>query len=191
MGIISPAQVTDGTGIDASDVNNPINTIANEFNGSISSANLASSSVTTAKITNANVTADKLATGGASATVNTSETTTSTSYVSLATTTDAVTVTIGANGLALVSIGCYLQCSLASGNAARMSFAASGANSITAGTAPYNIVYQTWIANAFDERGRTWLITGLTPGSTTFAAKYLTDGGTGTFKERTIAVVPL
>lgn len=124
-----------------------------------------------------------------SATVNTSETTTSTSYVSLATTTDSVSATIGSSGKALVTIGCWMQCSLASGNAVRMTFVASGANTIAAGTAPYVILYQTWTTNAFDERGRSWLITGLTPGSTTFAAKYLTDGGTGTFKERNIAVV--
>lgn len=150
-----------------------------------------SNSVVTTNITNASVTANKLATGASSATVNTSETTTSGSYVSLATATDSVTVIIGANGLALVTIGCWMSCSLASGNAVRMSFAASGANTIGAGTAPYNIVYQTWTTNAFNEGGRTWLITGLTPGSTTFAAKYLTDSGTGTFKERNIAVVPL
>ncbi len=40
MGLISPTQVTDGTTADASDVNNPINTIANEFNGNIDNANI-------------------------------------------------------------------------------------------------------------------------------------------------------
>lgn len=40
MGLISPAQVTDGTTADASDINNPINTIANEFNGNIDNANI-------------------------------------------------------------------------------------------------------------------------------------------------------
>lgn len=42
MGLISPAQVSDGTTADASDVNSPINTIANEFNGNIDNANIKS-----------------------------------------------------------------------------------------------------------------------------------------------------
>lgn len=46
----------------ASEVNDNFTTIVNEFNGSISAANLASNAITTAKITDANVTADKLAT---------------------------------------------------------------------------------------------------------------------------------
>lgn len=40
MGLISPTQVSDGTTADASDVNNPINTIANEFNGNIDNSNI-------------------------------------------------------------------------------------------------------------------------------------------------------
>lgn len=159
--------------------------------GTIGAAALASNSVTTTKIANSTVTADKLATGAVSATVNTQETTTSNTYTSLATTTDSVTVTIGANGLALLSIGCWMQCSVTSGNSVQVSFAGSGANTIAAGTAPYNVIYQSWTNGAFGEFGRTFLLTGLTPGSTTFAAKYLTTAGTATFKERTISVVPL
>jgi hypothetical protein len=34
-------------------------------------------------------------------------------------------------------------------------------------------------------------VTGLTPGSTTFTAKYDVTGGTGTFANRSIVVVPL
>lgn len=40
MGLVSPAQVTDGSTADASDVNTPINQIANEFNGNIDNANI-------------------------------------------------------------------------------------------------------------------------------------------------------
>ena len=40
MATISPAQITDGETIDASDVNNPINTIANEINGSLDNDNI-------------------------------------------------------------------------------------------------------------------------------------------------------
>lgn len=42
MATVSPAQVSDGTTMDASDVNNPINTIANEFNGNIDNSNIKS-----------------------------------------------------------------------------------------------------------------------------------------------------
>ena len=55
---------------------------------------------------------------------------------------------------------------------------------------------------AFSVRGRqpgslaaqgsaTFYVTGLTAGSTTFTAKYDVTGGTGTFVNRTIIVVPL
>jgi hypothetical protein len=40
--------------------------------------------------------------------------------------------------------------------------------------------------------GATFLITGITPGSATFTAKYrVSGGGTGTYANRTITVVPL
>tara|TARA_R110000868_G_scaffold267_2_gene2323 strand:+ start:6875 stop:7534 length:660 start_codon:yes stop_codon:yes gene_type:complete len=72
MAIISPAQISDGTTIDAEDVNNPINTIANEFNGNIDNNNiktaaaidgakLADTSITTAKIADGAITAPKIA----------------------------------------------------------------------------------------------------------------------------------
>lgn len=42
MSLISPAQISDGTTIDAADVNNPINTIANDYNGNIDNSNIKS-----------------------------------------------------------------------------------------------------------------------------------------------------
>lgn len=59
MSLISYTNIVDGTSIDASDVNNPFNTIYNDYNGGISSANLTSNAITTAKITDANVTPAK------------------------------------------------------------------------------------------------------------------------------------
>lgn len=59
MSNISFTQVTDGSAIDASDVNGPLNTIYDDYNGSIDSNNLADNAVTTAKITDANVTPAK------------------------------------------------------------------------------------------------------------------------------------
>lgn len=63
MGTINPATVSDGETIDASDLNNPINTIANEINGNLDSDNLASNAVTTAKIQDSAVTPAKLLSG--------------------------------------------------------------------------------------------------------------------------------
>jgi len=61
MTLISYSKITDGSTVDASDVNTPLDTIYNDHNGGIDSTNLADNAVTTAKITNANVTTAKLA----------------------------------------------------------------------------------------------------------------------------------
>jgi hypothetical protein len=60
MSLISFTSIQDGTTAVASQVNNPLTTIYNEFNGNISAANLATGAVTTAKIADANVTSAKL-----------------------------------------------------------------------------------------------------------------------------------
>jgi hypothetical protein len=63
MGLISPSQSADGQSVVAAKINDPINTIANEFNGNIDNANikaaagisgtkLADSTVSTVKLTN-------------------------------------------------------------------------------------------------------------------------------------------
>lgn len=62
MGTISPATVSDGETIDASDLNNPINTIADEINGNLDANNLADDAVSTAKIQDGAVTNAKLST---------------------------------------------------------------------------------------------------------------------------------
>jgi hypothetical protein len=126
----------------------------------------------------------------ASATVATSETTTSTTYTDLTTTTDTVTVTIGANGLAFV----FLYCNMANSAASSQCYAAyvvSGAN-IQAATDTQSLQYVTppsgsaW-NGAF---GATFLLTGLSTGSTTFKMKYRVNTNTGTFLNRRIAVIP-
>lgn len=145
-------------------------------------------SVVTANYTNASVTADKLATGAATSTVATSETTTSTTYVGLATA-QAVTVTIGANGLAFVTIACTAGHSNAD-LPTHMSFAMSGANTLA--SADGNAVIQRLsTATAQGRAGIGVLLTGLTPGSTTFTAQFRVTANTGTFLNRNITVLPL
>lgn len=61
MGLINYSNISDGTTVDASDVNNPFNTIYNEFNGNIDGNNLVDNAITTAKITDSSVTTAKIA----------------------------------------------------------------------------------------------------------------------------------
>jgi hypothetical protein len=132
----------------------------------------------------------KLATGAATATVATSEPTSSTSYADLATVTDTVTVTVGANGLALVSIAATGANSGADGTTS-ISFAVSGATTIAASVARHTASMRLTTATAAVRYSHTVLVDGLTPGSNTFKMKYLVPAGTGTFSNRTISVVPL
>lgn len=50
MGLITYTPLSDGTGIDASDVNTPFQNLYNEFNGNISDTNLANASISAAKM---------------------------------------------------------------------------------------------------------------------------------------------
>lgn len=133
--------------------------------------------------------------GAGKAYVSTSETTASTSYTDLATTTDTVTVTVGASGLALVSLGCYSNVN-SNGQICYLSFAISGATTVSAGTPASGtvelIMQQQSGANGvnYSSYGAV-LVTGLSAGSTTFKMKYKVSGGTGSFVQRYISVVPL
>lgn len=134
--------------------------------------------------------------GAQAARVATGETTTSTSYTDLSTGGPAVTVTVGNNGMVLVTIYCY---GIASGNAsayALASVAISGANTVAAadaGASNVTIKNQTSSTGSTGDVSHTAsvLLTGLTPGSTTFTMKYRVTAGTGTFTERKISVIPL
>lgn len=152
---------------------------------------LADDVVTTAKIDDGAVTPDKLTLGAASSSVDTSETTTSTSPVDLATV-QSVTVTVGASGMALVAIS-YEGFNNASDSQTIMGYALSGANTLAASFAAggnYIRSRQT-TANAAQRIGMAKVLTGLTPGSTTFTAKFGVTSNTGTFRYRNISVVPL
>lgn len=149
---------------------------------------LPNNTIETADIQNASVTADKLGTGAAVATVATGETTSSTTAADLSTTGPSVTVTIGANGLAFVSVSANYQHTSASIEGV-LYYVISGATTVAA----------TQIAgdrnptiNQNIQLSGSRLITGLTPGSNTFKLQYSnTTGATATFGSRFITVLPL
>lgn len=156
----------------------------------VTTAKITDANVTTAKINNAAVTADKLGTGAATSTVATTQATNSTSYTDLATAGPSVTVTVGANGLALVSV--YCNCSIDVTNAAaQATVVVSGATTVAASDTNA-VLYKSLGTNtqAFGV-GSTFLLTGLTAGSTTFKLQYKTNTGNATFGPRQLAVVPL
>jgi hypothetical protein len=197
MGTVTVSLPADGSTGTVSQYNTPLTTVVNELNGNIDNANIKSAAaiatskladdagITNAKIANSTITASKLNLSPQSAQVDTSETTTSTTFVDLTTVTDTVTVTIGANGLALLFLNCRL---LNSGtNASLVSFVASGANTITAAD---NIAIINGGGQDHTEMYHK-LLTGLTVGSTTFKMKYRVSAGTGTFINRRITVIPL
>lgn len=60
MGLISFSAIQDGTTATASQVNTPLTTIFNEFNGNITGVNFADSAITTTKIADSSITPAKL-----------------------------------------------------------------------------------------------------------------------------------
>lgn len=140
------------------------------------------------------VTASMLSTGAQAASVATSQTTTSTTYADLSTAGPSVTVTVGANGLLLVTISSNV---LNNTNAAFsfMSVVLSGANTVAA--ADINAFkWQQPSANLELRNSFTFLMTGLTPGSTTLKAQYRVQtggagSGTSTWADRRISATPL
>lgn len=122
--------------------------------------------------------------------VSTYETTTSSSFTDLATTSDSVTATIGGSGMALVIVSAvgYSTVNNASND---MGFAVSGSSTVAAGT---NGMFMRVGGSLFSLNiSGTFLVTGLTSGSNTFKAKYraAVNGGTATFGERRVSVIPL
>jgi hypothetical protein len=120
--------------------------------------------------------------------VTTSQTTTSTTYTDLATAGPAVTLTVGTQ--MLVTVGCQLTNNTAA-DGALMSFAMTGAATVAAGDDRAFGVggFSGSLPNLIGSR--TWLVTGLTPGSYTVKAVYkAVTGGTATFLNRQIIAQP-
>ncbi len=153
--------------------------------GTVSGASLTALSVKTASIDNASVTSNKLAlsnstsaTAGASTTTSTGFTTTLADGI-----TTSVTITVGSNGIVLLTLGGYASNSAAGVNT--ITYSASGANTIAASSL---YCYQTVGANGI-QSSYTQILTGLTAGSTTFTINYMVSAGTGTFVARKIGAI--
>jgi len=125
----------------------------------------------------------------ANAKVATSQGTTSTSYADLTTPGPSVTVTVGASGKVMLHVSARMQNSLAR-DFAGVGVVVSGANTIAAFTV---MIVEQDFTNLFMECGTTKLLTGLTPGSTTFKMQYIAEsaGGTATFTTRELIVAPV
>jgi len=119
-------------------------------------------------------------------TVATSQTTTSTSFTDLATSGPSVTVTTGTKALIIVSS--QLRQSSA-GNIALMSYAVSGASTVSAND--NNSLTQESVSSNSVIRASSASVVTLTAGSNTFTAKYRVNAGTGTFVNRSIIVINL
>jgi hypothetical protein len=68
-----------------------------------------------------------------------------------------------------------------------MSFAISGATTRAANDA----TALNLLGNDFQKASAIFVVSGLTPGSNTFTAKYRTGAGTATFQNRSIWAIPL
>lgn len=117
--------------------------------------------------------------------VTTSEATTSTSFVDLTTPGPAVTVTTGAQAL----VDLYAAIVNASTGASLMAVAVSGATTVAA-VDRSSVGGQVGTPAGF-RVGNLFMLTGLTPGSNTFTAKYRVTSSTGTFSDRGLLVMAL
>jgi hypothetical protein len=121
--------------------------------------------------------------------VATVEATTSPAYTDLATVGPTVTIPVPMSGRLLVSVTAA-ELGNAGSTARFMSFAGTGANTITAVDA--NALVQA--GGAQQRASANTVLTGLIPGSTTLTAKYKVTGGGAascTFADRSIYAIPL
>ncbi len=131
-------------------------------------------------------------TGTQGATVAAQEDTTSTSYADLDTPGPSVTTTIALSGRALVTVTGFMNNNNGI-NGCFMGFEVSGATS-RGPSDTQSLSLQggdSALAATGIQASVTYLVTGLTPGSNTFTAKYRVGGGLGTFVNRHIIVIPL
>lgn len=120
-------------------------------------------------------------------TVATSQGTSSTSYTDLATVGPTVTVTTGVSAIVFLRANAS---NATATNVSSMCFAVSGASTVAA--ADSNSISLVNSGTAAGNRfGAAFLVESLTPGSSTFQAKYKSSGATtATFADRQLAVIP-
>lgn len=122
--------------------------------------------------------------------VATSQSTTSATFTNLSTSGPAVTITVGSNGLALVTLACSVTSTSNIGGL--MGFAVSGATTVAA-SAANSIGMKVDSSTAAFRLSGAFIVSSLTAGSNTFTAKYLSlNGGSSvTFQDRAITATPL
>lgn len=125
--------------------------------------------------------------------VATIDTTTSSTPVDLASVGPSVTVVVPASGKVELSIS--LQ--IANGTPGKRSYVSvnlSGANTVAAtnGTSPRTLIWRAQ-DNSLESECIKSVLTGLTPGSTTFKLQYCSEAGghTGVFAVRSLTVTPI
>lgn len=160
------------------------------FTGLQDGTDINSSAITTAKIADGAVTSAKLSIGDQNSYVSTAQTTVSTSYVDLATVGPNVTVTVPASGKVYIGISVHIANSV-SGNSSLVALDISGANTVAAADDSRYCLPMQASGNSYGQKGFGVIVTGLTPGSTTFTAKYRVSAGTGTFRQRQLTVIPI
>lgn len=195
----------DNTAASAHDVSAPVSHVlvandvqqlndhATDNTNDVHSQYLLKTSATSAYLTQANaVTAYEPKRTIASQLVTTNATTTSGTVGDLAGSAGpAVTVTVPSSGVVNVTINGIIGTSAANVYA-QMGFALSGAN-----TSTYDSSRQIYCASQAGsveiQTGATYRLSGLTPGSTTFTAKYVKGGGAGTanYSQRMLTVETL
>jgi hypothetical protein len=124
-----------------------------------------------------------------SATVATSQTVSSATYTDLATAGPAVTITTGTKALVIVS--CLHTTATNIGDAGFMSFAVSGATTISASDAYASMNKAYNATNPTSRQSAVTRLSTLTAGSNTFTAKYRNTGNTNGFANREICVINL
>lgn len=120
-------------------------------------------------------------------TVTTSQTTSSTSYTNLSTSGPTVSIATGAHALVLWNA----SLSNNSSNSSYMTVSVSGATTITADD-DKALRFSDPTGSGRVSHAATWFMwTTLNSGTNTFQAKYRVAGGTGTFSNRRMIVIPL
>lgn len=152
-------------------------------------SNIDDDAILTRHILDGNITPAKLAFGLAEASVATSQTTTSTSWADLATAGPSATVTAPSTGAVLIIAESETQNST-DGARAEYSLVVSGANTISEDDQRVRNQSRAVATSVPLGASKTIILTGLTPGSTTFKMRYRVQSGTGTFLNRRIVVVP-